>query len=62
LIRILTLAVIEMTLESWFVAEIVPGTTRAPLEKLEADEVDVLRLLHRWREEASMGTGVHSKR
>ena len=38
-------AIIEMSLESWFVVGIVPGINRAPLEKLEADEADVLRLL-----------------
>jgi transposase len=46
-------AVIEMSLKSWLVAGIVPGVSRAPLKKLEADENAVLRLLHRWREEAT---------
>ena len=46
-------AVIEMSLKSWLVAGILPGISRAPLKKLEADEDDVLRLLHRWREEAT---------
>jgi transposase len=46
------IAVIEMSLKSWLVAGIVPGVSRAPLKKLEADEDGVLRLLHRWREEA----------
>jgi hypothetical protein len=68
-----SVAVIEMSPESWFVVGIVPGISRAPLQKL-----------HRWREEASTwlwpvnvgpmwteltqaidptgGTGVHSKR
>jgi hypothetical protein len=36
-----------MSLESWRAVGIVPGIGRAPLEKLEADEADVLRLLHR---------------
>jgi transposase len=45
-------AVIEMSLKSWLVAGIVPGVSRAPLKKLEADEDGVLRLLHRWRDEA----------
>src|SRR5450631_240090 len=45
-------AVIEMSLKSWLAAGIVPGVSRAPLKKLEADEDAVLRLLHRWREEA----------
>ena len=30
-----------------------PGLGRAPLKKLEANEDDVLRLLHRWRDEAT---------
>jgi len=46
-------AVIEMSLKSWLVAGIVPGVSRAPLKKLGADENAVLRLLHRWREEAT---------
>jgi len=44
--------VIEMSLKSWLVGGIVPGVSRAPLKKLEADENGVLRLLHRWRDEA----------
>jgi transposase len=47
------IAVIEMSLKSWLVAGIVPGVGRSPLKKLEADEEGVLRLLHRWREEAT---------
>jgi transposase len=45
-------AVIEMSLKSWLVAGIVPGVSRAPLKKLAADADGVLRLLHRWRDEA----------
>ncbi|MDF0523323.1 IS110 family transposase, partial [Bradyrhizobium yuanmingense] len=47
------IAVIEMSLSSWFVAGIVPGLDRHPLKKLGADEDALLRLLHRWREEAA---------
>ena len=47
------IAVIEMSLKSWLVAGLVPGVNRAPLKKLEADEGSVLRLLHRWLEEAT---------
>lgn len=47
------IAVIEMSLKSWLVAGLVPGVGRAPLKKLEADERGVLRLLHRWRDEAT---------
>src|SRR5436305_823464 len=46
------IAVIEMSQSSWLVAGIVPGVERQPLKKLAADEVALLKLLHRWREEA----------
>jgi hypothetical protein len=45
-----TLAVIEMSLSSWLVAGIVPGVER--MKKLAVDESALLKLLHRWREEA----------
>src|SRR4030088_569071 len=46
------IAVIEMGLSSWLVAGIVPGVERQPLKKLAVDERALLKLLHRWREEA----------
>src|ERR1700730_11630394 len=46
------IAVIEMRQSSWLVAGIVPGVERQPLKKLAADEIALLTLLHRWREEA----------
>ena len=46
------IAVIEMSLSSWLVAGIVPGVERQPVKKLAADESALLKLLHRWREEA----------
>jgi transposase len=46
------IAVIEMSLSSWLIAGIVPGIERQPLKKLAVDESALLRLLHRWREEA----------
>jgi len=46
------IAVIEMSLTSWLVAGIVPGIERQPLKKLGVDESALLKLLHRWREEA----------
>src|SRR5499425_3046570 len=46
------IAVIEMSLSSWLVAGIVPGVERRPLKKLAIDESALLKLLHRWREEA----------
>jgi len=41
-----------MSLSSWLVAGIVPGVERQPLKKLTVDESALLKLLHRWREEA----------
>ena len=42
----------EISQSSWLVAGIVPGVERQPLKKLAADEIALLKLLHRWREEA----------
>src|SRR3954452_16545972 len=47
------IAVIELSLSSWLVAGIVPGVERQPLKKLVADESALLKLLHRWRDEAA---------
>ena len=46
------IAVIEMSLSSWLVAGVVPGVERQPLKKLAVDESALLKLLHRWREQA----------
>jgi Tautomerase enzyme len=46
------IAVIEMSLNSWLVAGIVPGIERHPLKKLSFDEEMLLKLLSRWRDEA----------
>jgi transposase len=46
------IAVIEMSQSSWLVAGIVPGVERHPLKKLEPNELVLLQLLHRWRDEA----------
>jgi transposase len=46
------IAVIEMSLSSWLVSGLVPGVQRQPLKKLAIDESALLKLLHRWREEA----------
>jgi len=45
-------AVIEMSQSKWLVAAIVPGVERQPLKKLDVDEKALLKLLHRWRNEA----------
>jgi transposase len=47
------IAVIEMSQMSWLVGAIVPGVERHPLKKLTPDEDELLRLLHRWRDEAT---------
>ena len=47
------IAVIEMSQSSWLVAGIVPGVERHPLKKLEPNEGELLRLLMRWRTEAT---------
>ena len=53
------IAVIELSQASWLVAGMVPGVERQPMKKIEADEVALLRLLGRWRDEATgAGRGV----
>ena len=47
------IAVVEISQSSWLVAGIVPGINRQPLKKLAVDEAALLRLLYRWRDEAT---------
>jgi transposase len=47
------IVVVEVSRSSWLVAGIVPGVARHPLKKLEPDEAALLRLLERWRGEAT---------
>jgi transposase len=47
------MAVIEMSQSNWLVAGIVPGLGRHPLKKLEPNADALLRLLQRWRGEAT---------
>lgn len=47
------IAVIDMSQSSWLVAGIIPGVERHPLKKLPSDPASLLRLLERWRDEAS---------
>jgi transposase len=47
------IAVIEMSQSSWLVAAVIPGVERQPFKKLDPDEEALLKLLHRWRNEAS---------
>jgi transposase len=46
------IAVIELSQSKWLVAALVPGVERQPLKKLDAQEEALLKLLHRWRNEA----------
>jgi len=46
------IAVIEMSQSRWLVAAMVPGVERQPLKRIDADEEALLKLLHRWRNEA----------
>jgi transposase len=46
------IAVIEMSQSKWLVAAVVPGIERQPLKKLDADETALLKVLHRWANEA----------
>ena len=48
------IASIEMSQSKWLVAAVVPGVEGQPLKKLNADEEALLKLLHRWRHEASL--------
>jgi transposase len=43
---------VEMSLSSWLVAGLVPGLERQPKKKLTPDPEALLRLVHRWRDEA----------
>jgi transposase len=47
------IAVIEMSQAKWLVAGVVPGLMRQPMKKLDADEEGLLKLLHRWCNEAN---------
>src|SRR5260370_21532133 len=46
------IAVIELSLSMWLVAGLIPGVSREPLNKLEPNPEDLLKLLHGWRDEA----------
>jgi transposase len=48
-------AVVELSLDSWLVAGVVPGLKRQPLKKQAADPDRLLALLERWRAEAIKG-------
>src|SRR3954454_3004595 len=44
---------LEISLSTWLVAGLVPGVVRQPAKKLGADEHELLKLIYRWRAEAS---------
>src|ERR671926_733547 len=44
--------VVEMSKSSWLVAGLVPGIERQPKKKLDPEPEALLRLVHRWRDEA----------
>src|SRR3954449_2898140 len=45
-------AVIELSQSSWLIAGTIPGIERQPLKKIVPNETELLRVLHRWRDEA----------
>jgi transposase len=47
------IVVVEVSQSSWLVAAMVPGISRQPLKKLDPDEETLLKLVHRWRDEAA---------
>jgi transposase len=44
--------IVEMSWSGWLVAGLVPGLERQPKKKLDPDPEALLRLVHRWRDEA----------
>ena len=46
-------AVVELSQSSWLIAGNVPGVERQPLKKIRPDATELLRVLHRWRDEAA---------
>ena len=46
------IAVLELSSSTWLVGGLIPGIERDPLKKLVPDEEALLKLLHRWRDEA----------
>jgi transposase len=46
------IAVVELSLATWLVGGMIPGIERDPLKKLVPDEEGLLKLLHRWCDEA----------
>lgn len=51
------IAVIEMGLNAWLIAGLVPGVRRQPLKKIEPEPAALLRILKHWGEEAAKAGG-----
>src|SRR6476659_6572612 len=47
------IAVVELSLATWLVGGVLPGIQREPLKKLPPGPEGLLKVLHRWREEAA---------
>jgi transposase len=45
-------AVVEMSETNWLVAALVPGVERQLIKRIDAHDKTLLKLLHRWRQEA----------
>jgi transposase len=50
-------AVVELSLNKWLVKGLVPGVSKQPLRKLDADAEALLALINRWRKEGIKGGG-----
>src|SRR4051812_14967094 len=50
-------AVLEMSQSSWLAAAVVPSVERRPLKKLEPDPAALLRLVEKWRDQATAAGG-----
>jgi len=50
-------AVVELSLNKWLVKGLLPGVSKQPLRKLDADAEALLALINRWRKEGIKGGG-----
>jgi transposase len=50
-------AVVELSLNKWLVKGLVPGVSKQPLKKQDADAEALLALINRWRKEGIKGGG-----
>src|SRR6266550_1530639 len=54
-------AVVELSLNKWLVAGLVPGLEKQPLKNLDPNEETLLGLINRWRNEGIKGGGKISR-